>query len=141
MDFLKTGIHKNFDIWITICIVNIVCLVLCSCLCLQWHACCPISVQKAKVCFRGQPLPTWLSGAHQKPQRNVLHPFESGHVVSSVHTSSREHSNHAWCMALEGSEVKSLANLQDKSETRPVACRHWWIRTGQRKTTEICILI
>lgn len=42
-----------------------------------------VSVQKAEVCFGGRPLPPRLSGAHQKPQRNVLHPSESGHVVST----------------------------------------------------------
>lgn len=42
-----------------------------------------VSVQKAEIRPGGRPLPPRLSGAHPKPQRNVLHPSESSHVVST----------------------------------------------------------
>lgn len=51
-----------------------------------------VSVQKAEVCFGGRPIPHGLSGAHQKPQRNVLRPSESCHVVSTItHTAHKSH--------------------------------------------------
>ena len=42
-----------------------------------------VSVQEAEICPGGRLLPPRLPGAHQAPQRDVLHPSESGHVVST----------------------------------------------------------